>query len=136
MRDTRLRYTPMLQLTYELRGPLDRMAMAHSRKITVDGTTYEWKVRGGRYTSESSPHIKLTVRSPASAFLQVDLQAKRLRDDYGDGDVACMDEARLPPSDVASVIRWATSLGWDPTKKTGRPFVPQGQVDLIDYKSA
>ena len=105
------------------------MKKTQKRKIVVNGTAYEWCLRGNKIWRDTD-HI--TIYSPTSTGAPIYL------DPYPWG-------LEIRPRTIADAIKFALKNGWEPEKK-GRPFrigylhdtfvvLPDGSKNSYEYET-
>jgi len=121
------------------------MALAHARKIVVDGVTYQWQVSSKGPAPrlcvsdrEWSPlRLMLTVQRGQGAKLRCEMHSKnqhkghtKFLADENERNPGHL--ATLGPKDVATTIRFALQQGWGKAKGP-KAFSCEPPPDLKDY---
>lgn len=113
----------------------------NSRPITVAGKKYRWQCKygGSRLIGSSGATMRLTVQADATEpgnVLQCKLFSKHpSAAAQGNGDEWMYPEHKvsLTPRDVASLITFALTNGWEPSEK-GSVFTLNSGPEMTDYR--
>ena len=105
-----------------------------SRKVSVDGQEYIWKLSGCRKNQEGPVHMTLTIGLDTldrGQVLQCRLASKAVLkyEDFTDTL-----HVSFTPKDVEKVIRMALSIGWSPAAKKPPVFRFGQQFDFKDFQ--
>jgi hypothetical protein len=117
---------------------MSRIPRRKSRKITVDGRSYRWLLKGGRsrYRGNSAACLTLIVQEdlekPGDPIV-ADFVSMRITADM-DEEYGPPHKAAFSPGDVAKAIRLALQAGWRPDVSTGKVFTFKTEFALSDYK--
>lgn len=112
------------------------MALGKSRKIVVDGVTYQWRAKFAdkRLKHWSPATVNLVVMSPQGSVLKTQLRSLLWTDEHEHNtDVAPEHVASFYPYDVVTCIREAVALGWAPAQRGRGPFVLDPPPLCRDY---